>query len=390
MTLQQAGLENLNSRQGLAGSHPRALSRDVSQRRGGLGGSWPWGLHPYIPEAPADPGSGLSDLSWIDGRAQRGPGCSCGNQGTVQTLMHTELSHKRGGRSWRAALDDTTPGVSESRDRNVHRMLALSQDHGASDDRDRAEVSNPIEPLPKLPSPNSGRPSSERERASMKNASCKAAVGVCSGGWSVPHHPSCVVAGPCFCPTSIFPNQPVEQPEAWAGGDARAFVIPGRTWLCDWTCTCGPTSSTEAGRLSPISSASSPCSDEFTFSIASFSPHLKFHGLDRPTWMLCSIQIYQNSGSSEIVLSSAVNSDELYDENREAGAPEDVGSASLTLRRGPPLLAEAPVESPPPHRLTQRPGDPGLPEPQVWLGPSSSHRTEDAITGSGGPHSKQD
>lgn len=69
MTLQQAGLENFNSRWGLAGSHPRALSRDVSQRRGGLGGSRPWGLHPYIPEALADPGSGLSDLSWIDGRA---------------------------------------------------------------------------------------------------------------------------------------------------------------------------------------------------------------------------------------------------------------------------------------------------------------------------------
>lgn len=48
--------------------------------------------------------------------------------------------------------------------RNVHRMLALSQDHGASDDRDRAEVSNPIEPLPKLPGPNSGRPSSEVSR----------------------------------------------------------------------------------------------------------------------------------------------------------------------------------------------------------------------------------
>lgn len=67
-TLQQAGLENLNSRQGLAGSHPWALSRDVSQGHGGLGGSWAREPHPYIPEAPADPGSGLSDLSWMDGR----------------------------------------------------------------------------------------------------------------------------------------------------------------------------------------------------------------------------------------------------------------------------------------------------------------------------------
>lgn len=39
--------------------------------------------------------------------------------------------------------------------RNVHRTLALSQNHGASDDRNRAEVSNPVEPLPELPGPSS-------------------------------------------------------------------------------------------------------------------------------------------------------------------------------------------------------------------------------------------
>lgn len=68
----------------------------------------------------------------------------------------------------------------------------------------------------------------------MKNSSCKAAVGVCSGGWACCIAPAvwpqdlATAPRPCFCPTSIFPNQPVEQPEAWAGGDARAFIIPGR------------------------------------------------------------------------------------------------------------------------------------------------------------------
>ncbi|KAI4543255.1 hypothetical protein MG293_006049 [Ovis ammon polii] len=208
MTLQQAGLENLNSRQGLAGSHPRALSRDVSQRRGGLGGSWPWGLHPYIPEAPADPGSGLSDLSWIDGRA----------------LVCGELQG------------------------------ALVHDVGA------------------------GEGQRGGEQVALRDPQELWAWALC---------------------------QERHAPRPRKSTRALDSLLRTDAWLL-------------SGRGCHGFPEGSGFMDEFTFSIASFSPsHLKFHGLDRPTWMLCSIQIYQNSGSSEIVLSSAVDSDELYDENRE-------------------------------------------------------------------------
>ena len=43
-------------------------------------------------------------------------------------------------------------------------MLAVSHYCGASDDRSRAEGSNPVKPLSKLPGPNSERPSSEVRR----------------------------------------------------------------------------------------------------------------------------------------------------------------------------------------------------------------------------------
>ena len=52
----------------------------------------------------------------------------------------------------------------------------------------------------------------------------------------------------------------------------------------------------------------------------------------------------------------------------EAGAPEDGRAASLTAHR-PAVLSS------PPHRLTQCPGHPGLPEPRACLGPSLSLRT---------------
>lgn len=50
-------------------AHPRALSQDVSPKGVGVWGLLALRAAPTFPEAPADPGSGLSDLSWIDGRA---------------------------------------------------------------------------------------------------------------------------------------------------------------------------------------------------------------------------------------------------------------------------------------------------------------------------------